>query len=237
MMFRNTTRKSLEITHCSHIFRLMRPFLLFCCSPHVPDRADGGPAAAIPLPPPSDCLLAAAALRAPGPHRRAGAGLWAEPAQPARVCQLQAHECAHRQGDPKKVKQPVLRIRDVYPGSRISVPGSKTATKEKGEKKCCQIFFCSHNYHKIEIFFIFEMLKKKIWASFQRIIEVFTQKFVTNLSNIWVWDPEKTYPGSGSRGQKGTGFGSATLKTTIFLFKLEFGTLFSLLQDKNLKYS
>jgi hypothetical protein len=50
------------------------------------------------------------------------------------------------------------------------------------------------------------MLKKKIWASFQRIMELFTQKFVTNLSKIWVRDP-----GSGknlfqgSRGQKGTG--------------------------------
>ncbi len=70
------------------------------------------------------------------------------------------------------------------------------------------------------------MLKIKIWASFERIIELFTQTFVTKLSKIWVWDPEsgirdsgsgiqdpgseirdpeKTYSGSGSRGQKGTG--------------------------------
>ncbi len=34
------------------------------------------------------------------------------------------------------------------------------------------------------------MLKEKIWANFQRIIELFTQKFVTRLSKIWVWDPE-----------------------------------------------
>jgi hypothetical protein len=47
------------------------------------------------------------------------------------------------------------------------------------------------------------MLKKKIWTCFQRIIELFTQKFVTKLSKIWVWDPgyeirdpEKTYSGS-----------------------------------------
>jgi hypothetical protein len=33
------------------------------------------------------------------------------------------------------------------------------------------------------------VLKKKIWANFQRIIELFTQKIVTKLSNIWVWDP------------------------------------------------
>jgi hypothetical protein len=54
------------------------------------------------------------------------------------------------------------------------------------------------------------VLKKKIWANFQRIIELFTQKIVTKLSKIWLWDPgseirdpEKTY--SGSRDQKGTG--------------------------------
>jgi hypothetical protein len=33
------------------------------------------------------------------------------------------------------------------------------------------------------------MLKKKMWANFQRIIELFTQKLVNKLSKIWVWDP------------------------------------------------
>jgi hypothetical protein len=33
------------------------------------------------------------------------------------------------------------------------------------------------------------MLKKKIWANFQRKIELFTKKIVTKLSKIWVWDP------------------------------------------------
>jgi hypothetical protein len=56
------------------------------------------------------------------------------------------------------------------------------------------------------------MLKKKIWANFQRIIELFTQKIVTKLSKIWlgdpgseIRDPEKTYSGSRIQGQKGTG--------------------------------
>jgi hypothetical protein len=31
-------------------------------------------------------------------------------------------------------------------------------------------------------------MKKKIWANFQRIIELFTQKIVTRLSKIWIWD-------------------------------------------------
>jgi hypothetical protein len=52
------------------------------------------------------------------------------------------------------------------------------------------------------------MLKKKIWANFQRIIELFTQKIVTKLYKIWVRDPgsrKKPIPDPGSRGQKGTG--------------------------------
>jgi hypothetical protein len=43
------------------------------------------------------------------------------------------------------------------------------------------------------------MLKKKIWVNFERItgIELFTQKIVTKLSKIWVWDL-----GSGIQGLK-----------------------------------
>jgi hypothetical protein len=53
------------------------------------------------------------------------------------------------------------------------------------------------------------MLKKKIWANFQRIIELFTQKIVTMITIIWVWDPgseirdpEKTYSGSQIQGHR-----------------------------------
>jgi hypothetical protein len=53
------------------------------------------------------------------------------------------------------------------------------------------------------------MLKKKIWANFQRIIELFTQQIASKLSKIWVWDtgseirdPEKTYSGSRIQGSK-----------------------------------
>ena len=43
------------------------------------------------------------------------------------------------------------------------------------------------------------MLKKKIWANFQRIVNVFTQNIFNMLSNIWVWDPGSGIrdPGSG----------------------------------------
>ncbi len=54
------------------------------------------------------------------------------------------------------------------PGSRI--PDPKTATKERGEKILLSYLFCSHKFHKIVNYLIFEMLKTKSWANFQRII-------------------------------------------------------------------
>ena len=76
---------------------------------------------------------------------------------------------------------PVLRIRDVYPRSRILIfshPGSwiQNSTKERGEKKLVVItFYVAKNFTKLQIIFSFELLKKKIWANFQRIIELFNQ--------------------------------------------------------------
>jgi hypothetical protein len=98
----------------------------------------------------------------------------------------------------------VLRIRDVYPGSRILIfthPGSriqKHQQKRGVKKNLMHTFLCNHKFYKIVHYFSFEVLKKKIWANFPRIIELFAQKIVTKLSKVWVWD-------LGSRGQKGTG--------------------------------
>jgi hypothetical protein len=89
----------------------------------------------------------------------------------------------------------VLRIRDVYPGSRISDP--KIATKERGENLLSYLFFVAADFTKLKI------------------IKILTQKFVTKLSKIWVRDPRSGIrkkptgipdPGSGSRGQKGIGY-------------------------------
>ncbi len=33
------------------------------------------------------------------------------------------------------------------------------------------------------------MLKKRIWANFQRIIELLLKKLSQKLSKLWVWDP------------------------------------------------
>ncbi len=72
----------------------------------------------------------------------------------------------------------VLRIRDFYPRSQILIfshPGSwiQNSTKERGEKKLVVITFYVQKFHKIANYFSFELLKKKIWANFQRIIELF----------------------------------------------------------------
>ncbi len=82
----------------------------------------------------------------------------------------------------------LMRIRDVYPGSRILIfthPGSRILDlgsriqkqqQKRWVKKFVIILFFNHKFHKIEYYFIFEMLKKKIWANFQRIIKVFYPK-------------------------------------------------------------
>ncbi len=134
----------------------------------------------------------------------------------------------------------MLRIRDVYPGSRIPDPdfypsripdpGSrisdprsriqKQQQKREVKKISCLTFLCSHKFHKIVNYFSFEVLKKKIWANFQRIIELFTKKVVNKLLKIWSWDPgseirDSGYgknlfriPDPGSRGQKAPNPGS-----------------------------
>jgi hypothetical protein len=99
-----------------------------------------------------------------------------------------------------------------YPGSRIQ----KRQQKGRVKKISCHTFLCSHKFHKIENYFSFEVLKKKIWANFQRIIELFTQKIVTKVSKIWSWDPrsgirKKPIPDPGPGVKKAPDPGSATL--------------------------
>jgi hypothetical protein len=93
----------------------------------------------------------------------------------------------------------VLRIRDVYPGSRIQKEQQKRGVK----KDLLSYLFCSHKFHKIENYFIFEMLKKKNLGQFSKNYRTFYPKIVTKLSKIWVWDPGsgKTYSGSRIRAQ------------------------------------
>jgi hypothetical protein len=50
------------------------------------------------------------------------------------------------------------------PGCVSRIPDPKTATKERGKNLLSYLFFCSQKFNKFENYFIFEMLKKKIWA-------------------------------------------------------------------------
>jgi hypothetical protein len=80
--------------------------------------------------------------------------------------------------------------------SRIPDLGSRSKKQQKKRG------VSSHKFHKIENYFIFEMLKKIILGQFSRIIELFTQQIVNKLSKIWVWDPGvKKAPDPGSDPQ------------------------------------
>jgi hypothetical protein len=60
-------------------------------------------------------------------------------------------------------------------GSRILDLESQIQKQQQknGVKKIwCPTFFCSHQYHKNENYFTFELVKKKIWANLQGIIEL-----------------------------------------------------------------
>jgi hypothetical protein len=89
----------------------------------------------------------------------------------------------------------LLSVADPGCLSRIRIfshPGSwiKKQQQKRGVKKnFSHTFLSSHKFHKIENYFSFEVLKKKICANFQRIIELFTKRIVTKLSKIWFWDP------------------------------------------------
>jgi hypothetical protein len=79
----------------------------------------------------------------------------------------------------------VLRIRDVYPGSRIlifTLPGSrisvtgsripnpKTATKERGEKKFVVILFhVATNFTKLKIILVLKCSRKKFGPNFKEL--------------------------------------------------------------------
>ena len=60
------------------------------------------------------------------------------------------------------------------------------------------------------------MLKKKIWANIQRIIELFTKKIVKKLLKIWSWDPGSGIPDPGVKKEPYPGYGSATLVDCFF---------------------
>jgi hypothetical protein len=116
----------------------------------------------------------------------------------------------------------VLRIQDVNPGSRIVIfihPGSNNSTKRGGEIFFVLPFFVATSIKKLKRFFLTSK-ENYFLANTQRIIVLFTQKFVIKLLKIWVWDPRSgknlfriPYPGSRVKKAPDPGSGSATLRT------------------------
>jgi hypothetical protein len=81
-----------------------------------------------------------------------------------------------------------------HPGSRITDPGSripdpKAAMKARGEKKFLVIpFFGAIKFTKLN-YFIFEMLKKKIWQIFKELKNFLPKKLSLSSQKLRVWDP------------------------------------------------
>ncbi len=105
----------------------------------------------------------------------------------------------------------VLRIRDVYPGSRFPDPDfcpsriQKQQQKRGVKKNCFPIFLEPIKVTKLKIILILNCWKKNLGANLQRIIELSTQKIVIKLSKIQygfgISDPgvkKAPDPGSGS---------------------------------------
>jgi hypothetical protein len=109
---------------------------------------------------------------------------------------------------------------DIYP-SRIPDLGSRSQKQQqkRGVKKnSCHTFLWSHKFHKIENYFTFEMLKKKILGKFSKNYRTFNPKIVTKLSNIWfgIRDPGSgknlfRIPDPGVKKALDPRFGSTTL--------------------------
>ncbi len=109
---------------------------------------------------------------------------------------------------------------DFYP-SRIPDLGSriqKQQQKRGVKKNLLSYLILLPQFSQNWILFYFWNAEGKIWAAFQRIIELFTQKFVTKLLKIWVWDPGSRKnlfripdPGPGVKKAPDPGSGSATL--------------------------
>jgi hypothetical protein len=114
----------------------------------------------------------------------------------------------------------VLRTLDVYPGSRILIfthPGSRISDpgpriQQQQQKRVVK---------KIVNYFIFEMLKKKIWAIFQRIIEHFTKKLSLSFQKF----RKKPILDPGVKKAPDPGSGSATLLYERTKTKLTFSAM------------
>jgi hypothetical protein len=118
----------------------------------------------------------------------------------------------------------VLRIRDVYPESRILIlcildpgswiPDSTTATKRRG-KNFVGLFFCSHKNDKIKNQFIFEQVPKKNLSQFKKNYSTFCRENCHQVIKNMGLGSGILDPGA----KKATDPGSATLVSAVFWAK------------------
>ncbi len=100
----------------------------------------------------------------------------------------------------------------------IPDPGSKNRNKREGWKKIDVIpFYVATNFTKLFIILVWSAKEKNLGQfSKNYTIELFTQKIVTILSKVWVWDPGSgknlfRIPDLGVKKAPDPGSGSATL--------------------------
>jgi hypothetical protein len=136
----------------------------------------------------------------------------------------------------------VLRIRDVYPGSRIlilsipdrgsRIPDPKTATKERGEKRIVFILFCSTNITKLKtiLFLNLGQFIKNCRTFLPEKFSLSSQKYRFGISYPGSGKKPIPYPGSRIWGQKGTG-SRILIRNTAFRLKLEWIQLLHFLKS------
>ncbi len=103
----------------------------------------------------------------------------------------------------------------------IPDPGSKNSNLREGGKIFLSNLFVVTNFTKLLIILILKCWRKEIWANFQRIIELFTQKIVTKLSKygFGIRDPEKSHSGSRIQGSKRHQIPDPDLQHCVLLYE------------------
>jgi hypothetical protein len=143
----------------------------------------------------------------------------------------------------------VLRIQDVYPGSRIRIfshPGSRIQKQQqkRGVKKIFVIpFFVTTNFTKLKIILVLKCWRKKFGPIFKELWNFLPKKFSLSSQkyDFGIRDPEKTYSGSRIQGSKRHRIpdfrsGSATAFNLVVLCRFAGGMLTAMLSPTRSAY-
>jgi hypothetical protein len=80
--------------------------------------------------------------------------------------------------------------------------------------------YVATNFTKLKTILVLKCRRKKIWANFQRIVELFTQKYGFGIRDPRSGIRKKPIPDPGSRGQKDTGSRIRIRNTDIYTWVL-----------------